>query len=172
MPQFEQVGVFSSLIFWSLLSFGLLLVLLKKFAFPPILQALEDREKKISTDISEAEKLREEGRQLKLTLEEELKKAHEKASTIVQLAYDESKKLQEKSLQETQAKVKHMQQETEREIQAMRQKLFSEIRDYAAELTIASTEKFLKKNLTDEASKKLVNESIDEVIRSMDQRKN
>lgn len=59
MPQFEQVEVFSSLIFWSLLSFGLLFVLLKKYAFPPILDALDDREKKIRADIEGAEKLKQ-----------------------------------------------------------------------------------------------------------------
>ena len=47
MPQFEQVSVFGSLIFWSVLSFGILFFILKKFAFPPILEALEMREKKI-----------------------------------------------------------------------------------------------------------------------------
>ena len=48
MPQFEQVSVFGSLIFWSLISFGLLFFVLKKFAFPPILEALEDARKKDS----------------------------------------------------------------------------------------------------------------------------
>ena len=60
MPQFEQIEVFQSLMFWSVVSFMLLFFLLKKFAFPPILGALEEREKKIRSDISEAEKLRQE----------------------------------------------------------------------------------------------------------------
>ena len=51
MPQFEQVSVFGSLIFWSVISFGILFFVLKKFAFPPILEALEMREKKIRDDI-------------------------------------------------------------------------------------------------------------------------
>ncbi|PIQ99637.1 MAG: ATP synthase F0 subunit B [Nitrospinae bacterium CG11_big_fil_rev_8_21_14_0_20_45_15] len=172
MPQFEQVGVFSSLIFWSLVSFAILFVLLKKYAFPPILEALEERESKIRNDISSAEQLRAEGQKIKAELEAELKKAHEKANTIVQLAHDEAKKNQDKLLQETQAKIKQMQQEAEYEIQSSRNKLFNDIRNYAAELTVASVEKFLRKRLDDQTSQELINESIDEVIRSMEQSAN
>ena len=60
MPQIEQFELFSSLIFWSVLSFAILFVLMWKFAIPPIMQALEDREKKISGDIQSAEDLRAE----------------------------------------------------------------------------------------------------------------
>ena len=46
MPQFES-HFFSSLIFWEVLSFGILFFVLYKFAFPGILGVLEEREKKI-----------------------------------------------------------------------------------------------------------------------------
>lgn len=172
MPQFEQVEVFSSLIFWSLLSFGILFFLLKRFAFPPILEALESRENKIRGDIDSAEKLREEARVLKENLEQELKSAHDKANTIVQMAGSEAKKIQEKTLEETQAKVRQMQNDVEREMETSRNKLLGEIRNYTAALTIASTEKFLKKALNDKEKKRLAEESIEEVIREMQQRTN
>ena len=79
MPQFEQVSVFGSLIFWSLISFGLLFYLLNKFAFPPILDALEEREKKIRSDIEDSERIKEEAQEIKKELEETLKAAHDKA---------------------------------------------------------------------------------------------
>ena len=68
MPQFEQVEVFHSLIFWSLISFGILFFLLKRFAFPPILEVLEERENKIRSEIGDAEKLRQEAEYLKAEL--------------------------------------------------------------------------------------------------------
>lgn len=169
MPQFEQVEVFSSLIFWSLLSFGLLFLLLKKYAFPPILDALDEREKKIRTDIESAEKLKQNATEVMEDLERELKNAHEKAATIVQMATAEAKKIQEKALEETQAKVKQMQSDMEREIEASRNKLLGEIRSYTAALTIASTEKFLKKTMDASDRKKLADESIEEVIKEMSQ---
>ena len=168
MPQFEQIEVFQSLAFWSVVSFALLFLLLKKYAFPPILEALEERENKIRTEISDAEKLRQEAQELKADLEKELKNAHEKANTIVQMAGDESKKIQEKTIQETQAKVRQMQNDAEQEIQIAQNKLLNEIRGYTAALTIAATEKVLKKSLGDEDKKRLIDESIEEVLREMD----
>lgn len=170
MPQFEQVSVFGSLIFWSLLSFGILFFLLKKFAFPPILDALEEREKKIRDDIQDSEKLKEDAQTIKTELEETLKAAHGKAETIVQLASDEAKKLQAKNLQETEAKVQQVLKDAEQEIQSSRDKLLQEIRSYTAALTIASTEKFLKKALDDADKKKLVEESIEQVIQELGKR--
>ncbi len=168
MPQFEQIEVFQSLAFWSVVSFALLFLLLKKYAFPPILEALEERENKIRTEISDAEKLRQEAQGLKTDLEKELKNAHEKANTIVQMAGDESKKIQEKTIQETQVKVRQMQSDAEQEIQIAQNKLLNEIRGYTAALTIAATEKVLKKSLGDEDKKRLVDESIEDVLREMD----
>ena len=170
MPQFEQVSVFGSLIFWSLLSFAILFFLLKKFAFPPILEALEEREKKIRKDIEDSEKLKEDAQTIKKDLEETLKAAHGKAETIVQLAQDEAKKFQEKNLQETEAKVRQVQKDAEQEIQSSRDKLLQEMRSYTAALTIASTEKFLKKALGDEDKKKLVEEFIEQVIQELEKR--
>ena len=168
MPQFEQIEVFHSLIFWSLISFFILFFLLKRFAFPPILEVLEERENKIRSEISDAEKLRQEAEEIKADLGKELKNAHEKAQTIIQMAGDESKKLQEKSIQETQSKVRQMQNDAEQEIQITRNKLLNEIRSYTAALTMASTEKVLKRSLSDDDKKRLVDESIDEVLREME----
>ena len=168
MPQFEQVSVFSSMIFWSVISFAILFFVLKKFAFPPIMAALDDREKKIRGDIEESERLKQDVEKIKTDLEDKLKAAHSKAETIVQLAQDEAKKLQEKTVQETEIKVKQAQREAEQEIQNSRNKLLQEIRSYTAALTIASTEKFLKKTLGDADKKRLVDESIEQVIQELE----
>jgi len=170
MPQFEQIEVFQTLIFWSLVSFAILFFFLKKFAFPPILEALEMREKKIRIDIEDSEKLKEDAQTIKKELEETLKAAHGKAETIMQLANDEAKKFQEKSLQETEAKVRQIQKDAEQEVLNSRNKLLQEVRSYAAALTIASTEKFLKKTLGDEDKKKLVEESIEQVVQELEKR--
>jgi F-type H+-transporting ATPase subunit b len=171
MPQFEQIEVFHSLIFWSLISFAILFFLLKRFAFPPILEILEERENKIRSEISDAEKLRQEAEGIKADLGRELKSAHEKAQTIIQMAGDESKKIQDKSINETQVKVRQMLSDAEQEIKITRNKLINEIRGYTAALTVASTEKILKKALSDGDKKRLIDESIAEVLQEMENQK-
>ena len=171
MPQFEQIEVFHSLIFWSLISFAILFFLLKRFAFPPILEILEERENKIRSEISDAEKLRQEAEGIKADLGRELKSAHEKAQIIIQMAGDESKKIQDKSINETQVKVRQMLSDAEQEIEITRNKLINEIRGYTAALTMASTEKILKKALSDDDKKRLIDESIAEVLQEMENQK-
>ena len=58
------------------LSFVILFFFLKKFAFPPILSALDEREQKIRGDIEESEKLKKDVEEIKVELEEKLKAAH------------------------------------------------------------------------------------------------
>ena len=170
MPQFQQIEVFQSLIFWSVISFAVLFFFLKKFAFPPILAALDEREKKIRSDFEESEKLKQDVEEIKLDLDKKLKAAHEKAETIVQLAQDEAKKLQEKTVQETEAKVKQVQRESEQEIDSSKNKLLQEIRNYTAALTIGSAENFLKKTMDDADKKRLVDDSIEQVIQELEKR--
>ena len=168
MPQFEQISVFSSLIFWSVVSFGIFLYLMKKYAFPPIFEILEAREKKISGDLQSAEDIKIEAEKLKKDFEEQLKVAHEKAATIVQLANEEARKIQDKTLGETQAKCRQMQKEAEHEIQTSRNQILSEIRGYVSSLTITSTEKVLRRVLTEDDKKRLVDNSINDVIKSLE----
>jgi F-type H+-transporting ATPase subunit b len=168
MPQFEQISIFSSLIFWSIISFGIFLFLMKKYAFPPIFQILEAREKKISGDLQSAEDIKAAAEKLKKDFEEQLKAAHDKAVTIVQLASEESRKNQEKALEETQAKCRQMLKEAEQEIQTSRNQILAEIRGYVSALTITSAEKIMKRALTEDDKKRLVDESIDEVVASLE----
>lgn len=167
MPQLEQTSIFGSLIFWSWISFLVLLYLLKRFVYPPILEILETREKKISGDISEAEKIRHEATKIREDFQGQLKQAHEKAQTIVKLAEEESRKLRDQSLQETQAKCKQMLDEAEREIKRNQEKVLQEIRGHIATLTIASTEKILRKSISQADKARLAEDAISEVLGEM-----
>ena len=93
--------------------------------------------------------------------------AHEKANTIVKLAEEESRKLRDNSLQETQAKCKQMLEEAEREIKRNQEKVLQEVRGHIAQLTIASTEKILKKTISQDDKNRLAEESIEEVLAEM-----
>jgi F-type H+-transporting ATPase subunit b len=63
-----------------------------------------------------------------------------------------------------------MQNDAEQEIQITRNKLLNEIRSYTAALTMASAEKVIKKSLSGDDKKRLIDESIEEVLREMESR--
>ena len=164
MPQLEQTAIFGSLIFWSWISFLVLLYLLKRFVYPPTLEILDAREKKIAEDISDAQKLKAESEKLKEDFEAQLKQAHEKATSIIKLAEEESRKLREVSLYETQLKCKKMLDDAGIEIKRNQEKLFQEIREHIAVLTISSTEKILNKTMSQNDKNRIAEESIQEVL--------
>ena len=85
MPQFES-HFFSSLIFWEILSFAILLFVLYKFAFPGILGVLEEREKKIKDILDQAERHRSEAERKLKEYEAKLNMAAKEAEGVLTAA--------------------------------------------------------------------------------------
>jgi len=82
MPQFES-HFFSSLIFWEILSFGILLWVLYKYAFPPILETLDMRERKIRESLEQAERHRVEAERRMQEYEAKLNAASREAEAVL-----------------------------------------------------------------------------------------
>jgi F-type H+-transporting ATPase subunit b len=82
MPQFES-HFFSSLIFWEILSFGILFFLLYKYAFPSLLGMLEEREKKIKDSLDQAERHRSEAERKLKEYESKLAAAAKEAEALL-----------------------------------------------------------------------------------------
>src|SRR5437868_12474515 len=85
MPQFDT-HFFSSLIFWEIISFAILLFLLSKFAFPRILSTLDEREQKIRETIEAAERQRAEAERRMAEYEAKMKAAEKAAEALVEQA--------------------------------------------------------------------------------------
>ena len=98
MPQFES-HFFSSLIFWEVVSFAILLFVLYKFAFPGILSVLEEREKKIKNSLDEAEAHRVEAERRLKEYETRLAGASREAEGILAAAKERTQRLMEENEQ-------------------------------------------------------------------------
>src|SRR6266496_4052461 len=85
MPQFET-DFFSSLLFWEIVSFAILLFILAKYAFPPILEALDARERKIRESIEAAERQRTEADRRMAEYEAKMKAAQKEAEALLEQA--------------------------------------------------------------------------------------
>ncbi len=137
------------LVVWMLISFGLVLFVLKKFAWIPIMQGLKSREETISKSLRQAEEARNEIKRLQ-TYNEELA---DKARAERELALKEAKTLRDKIVEE--AKV-NAQAEAQKIIDKSRIMILQEKENAQKELaTIASklaleiTEKVLRKQFAD-----------------------
>ena len=165
MPQFES-HFFSSLIFWEVVSFAILLFVLYKFAFPGILSVLEEREKKIKNSLDEAEAHRVEAERRLKEYEMRLAGASREAEGILAAAKERTQRLMEENEQRLTAEAERIKGDATREIEHERRKAIQEIRTQTTDLALMVAEKVVQRSLTDADHRRLADEALDALSRS------
>jgi F-type H+-transporting ATPase subunit b len=159
VPQFDS-HFFSSLVFWEIISFGVLVFFLAKFAFPPILRTLEEREKKIRDSLEQAERHRSEAERRLTEYEAKLTAATKEAETIIAQAKDRSQRLLEENEQRLQAEAERIKAEAAREIEQERRRAIRDIQQQTTELALLVAEKVVERSLTDADHRRLADEAL------------
>jgi len=159
MPQFDS-HFFSSLIFWELLSFGILFWVLYKFAFPPILQTLENREKKIRESLDQAEQNRAAAEQKLQEYQAKLQMAAKEVETIMSEAKQKAQRLLDENEQRLRAESQRIKEETTQDIERERRKAIQDIKNQTADLAILVAEKVIGRNLTDADQHRFAQEAL------------
>jgi len=162
MPQFES-HFFSSLIFWEVVSFGILLWVLYKFAFPPILKILEERERKIRENLEQAERHRLEAERKLQEYEAKLNAASRDAEAVMAQAKERAQRLLEENEQRLAADAERIKGDTAREIEHERRKAIQEIRAQTTDLALLIAEKVVGRTLNDQDHRRLADEALEAV---------
>lgn len=135
------------LIFWTMLAFLIVVFVLKKYAWKPILQSLNDREKTIGDSLATAERIKAEMAQLKSENEALLVKAREERSQMLKEARD----MKEKIINEArdQAKIEGGKIITDAQAAIEQQKMaaITEVKNQIGNLVIEVSEKILRRQL-------------------------
>ena len=151
------------LMIWTLIAFLATYFILKKFAFPRIQDALEKRANAVAESIDAAHRTREEADELLHEYRERLREAREQAEDIVARARQASERFQDESKGEAKRQREEMIEQTRRDIEQETRRALGEIRREVADLTIAATEKVIRKSLDADGQKRLVEEALQEV---------
>lgn len=165
MPQFES-HFFSTLIFWEVISFGVLLFLLYKYAFPGILSMLEEREKKIKDSLDQAERHRSEAERKLREYEAKLAAASKEAEGILTAAKERAQRLMEENEQRLTAEAERIKGDATREIDHERRKAIQEIRTQTTDLALMVAEKVVQRSLNDADNRRLADEALDALAKS------
>lgn len=151
----------SGLIFWQLFGFLGLLFILIKFAWKPLLSALEERESSIESSLKAAEQARNEMANLKAENEKLIQEARIERDTMLKKAQDASVKMIEDAKIEAGKQGAIMIEKAKAAIETEKKAALSEVKNQVALLTLEVTEKLLRKKLSDDkAQVELVNEMI------------
>ncbi|HKC93575.1 MAG TPA: F0F1 ATP synthase subunit B [Nitrospira sp.] len=165
MPQFDS-HFFSTLIFWEVVSFGILLFLLYKYAFPGILSMLEEREKKIKDSLDQAERHRTEAERKLKEYEAKLAASSKEAEGILATAKERAQQLMEENEQRLTAEAERIKGDATREIDHERRKAIQEIRTQTTDLALMVAEKVLQRSLNDADNRRLADEALDALTKS------
>lgn len=138
-----------SLLFWSVLTFVILLVLLKKFAWKPILGAVSDREKSINDALEAAEKAKIEMANLKADNEKLLQEARAERDAMLKDARTLRDNLVAEAEEEAKIKADNLITSAQEAIRNEKAAAMTEIRDQVAELSLDIAEKVVKSELSD-----------------------
>ncbi|OGW68011.1 MAG: ATP synthase F0 subunit B [Nitrospirae bacterium RIFCSPLOWO2_01_FULL_62_17] len=165
MPQFDT-HFFSSLIFWEFLSFGILFLVLWKYAFPPILQTLDERERKIKESLEQADRHRAEAEQKMQEYEAKLKTASKEAETVLAAAKDRAQRIMEENEQRLRTETQRSKEDAAREIDQERRRAIQDIRNQTTEMALLVAEKVVGRSLNDADHKRMADEALSAVAES------
>src|SRR3954454_3394121 len=151
------------LMIWTLIVFGISLLILWKVAFPRIAEALDKRQRAIEDSIDSAERTRREADQLLAEYRERLAEARGQADEIVTRARRTGEAAENEIVAEARAKREEMMAQPRREIEAETRRAIQQIRSEVADLTVAATEKVTRKSLDSDDQRRLVDEALSEL---------
>lgn len=152
------------LIFWQLISFLIVLFILGKFAWKPILGSIRDREKAISESLKMAETARKETENMKSANEQALMEARREREKILNEALAVAENIKLQARQETSKISEKMIEEAKASIQREKNAALQDLKIQAADLSLQIAEKLLRRNLSDEKSQRAL---VDEFLKDI-----
>jgi F-type H+-transporting ATPase subunit b len=154
------------LAFWTIITFVLLLLILKRFAWKPILKALKLREDAIKESLEQAEKAKDEAKQILAENQNNLAKAEEESRKIVEQSRLFAENLKEQMIKQSKEQSQKLIEEAALEIHRKKNQAFDELKNQIAEIAVQAAEKILKENLDVEKNKKLVDKYIGDISKN------
>ena len=148
---------------WTIITFLILLGVLTRFAWKPLLKALETRENEISQSLEDAKKAKQELERLSAESDEIIAKARSEAQGIVSEGKKAAEQLTATTLNKAKEEAMANLSAAKEQIKIERDKAIVEIKGEVVNLSLSIAEKLVKKNLSKEDNKSLIDESLKNV---------
>lgn len=149
------------LLFWQTATFLVVLLVLSKFAWKPIISGLKEREQSIENALSEAKKAQEEMANLKSDNEKLLNEARRERDKMLQEAQHMASTIIQDAKEKTGKETQAMVNAARAEIELSKEAALAELKNYLASTSLEIAEKVIRKNLSnDSAQQQLVKDLI------------
>jgi F-type H+-transporting ATPase subunit b len=148
---------------WTIATFLVLVTLLAKFAWRPLLEALERRQESIRQSLDDAQKAKQELERLHVESQRILAAARTEADQILSATRSDANRFREELKQKAQAEAAGIVKNVERQIELETVRALQQIRAEAVDLSVAIASKLLERNLTKEDNERLIEETFREI---------
>ncbi|MFV9510407.1 F0F1 ATP synthase subunit B [Tepidibacillus sp. LV47] len=153
--------------FFQILAFALLYILLKKYAFGPLVKVMTERQENIREQINMAVKNREEAERLLKEQNEAIQKARVEAQEIVERARVNSTKQADEIIESAKREAERIKEQAIQEIQHEREKAVQALREQVGSLSVLLASKILEKELDAKEQSKLIDDFMKQVGESL-----
>jgi F-type H+-transporting ATPase subunit b len=148
------------LFIWTIVTFLVLLALLSKFAWKPLLVALQARQDRITQALDDAKRAQDEMERLRRESAEVIRQAHAEAGAIVAAGRADAERVREDTKQKARTEAAGILAGAQRQIQAETARARDEVRREAVDLAVAIASKLIRRNITADDNRVMIDEMI------------
>ena len=152
----------ATLIF-EIISFLILVAILGKYAYRPLMKFLDERSGQIKTDIEEAQKNRSEAEKNLALSQKELEQARKQALDIQETAKRQSEESKEKILKEAEEKTSSLMAQSRKDILQESEQAKINLRTFVAKTSVSIASKILKKEINEKDNDRLIREGLEDL---------
>lgn len=149
------------LFIWAIATFGVLLLLLAKFAFKPLRSIVEQREAGIRESVEAAEKARDEARQLMEQQQQGIAEAHRQAGDIIEAGRKMVEQLKQEAHEQSRAQTEAMVNDAKAEIERENRQTLDELKQTVASLSVRISRQVIRENLDEDKHLELADQFIE-----------
>ena len=151
------------LFIWTIITFLVLLGLLAKFAWGPLLKALEERQETIRRSLADADQAKQDLERLQKESAQIIAEARSEAQSIVVRSRDEAETVRASLKQKAQEEGQALIRSAQRQIELETARAVQQVRHEVVDLSLAVASKLIKKNLTQEDNDALIQDSLRQI---------
>ena len=151
------------LFIWTIVTFLVLLTLLAKFAWGPLLAALESRQALIRKSLDDAAQAKADLERLNVEAAHIIQKARLDADGIIAQSRVDGDRLREELRQKARAEADHIVKSAERQIQLETSRALEQLRHEAVDLSVTIASKILQRNVSKADNERLIDDAIKQV---------
>lgn len=145
---------------WAVGLFVILVAVLTKFGWKPVMRALQDRESAVTATVAQAEQRKEEAAKLLAEYQARIEAAHEEAAQVVEKAMADAAAVRERMLAEAREAAGRTAQDAQRQIEQAKRDALAEIYQSAAELATDMAGRLLQKEIAPADQQRLITEGL------------